>query len=131
MKKLVLLSLAILSSSVLAMPPKPASCPSPAAIQSVGVQTYENGDVPGTWIVGVDRNTFGTPDTWTFGITNIPAANGKDAMKIGQQQLTSIYGGVGPVAAPYGVWECLYSVKGGYWTVAFSPVDSMEVKKIL
>lgn len=131
MKKLVLLSLAILSQSIFAMPPKPASCPTPAAIQSVGMQTYEPGDTPGTWIVGVDDNNFGTADTWTFGISNIPAASGKDAMQIGEQQLSTIFGGVGPVASPFGVWECLYGVKGGYWTVAFSPVDSLDMKKIV
>lgn len=128
--KLLLLGLVLSQTAFAGMPPKPASCPSASAIQAVGVNAYEAGDTPGTWIVGVQANNYGTPNNWTFAVLNIPAPSGEAAMKIAKAELSTIGANTPPEASPIGLWICLYQVKGGYWTAALTPVNMLHGKSI-
>lgn len=127
--KMITLLTACFSQAVFAATPNSVQCPTPSAIQAVGVQKYEAGDTPGTWVVGVKANKYGTADNWTFGIVDIKASSGEAAMKIARKGLPSINQVTPPLPSMFGYgWECIYNNVDGYWTIAFTPVESAKLK---
>lgn len=107
----------------MAMPPKPASCPSVSSLKSSEF-TYVDHDETGYSVATV--NSFGTHDTWLFGIVDIKASSSQDAMNIGYSLLSTLYGSPQPVAiTKHNVWGCLYyTTTQGMYGIAVTPLSN-------
>ena len=104
-----------------AMPPRPEQCPTVGNIKFAGL-SYA---VPGNDGYTVAQfNNYATKDNWLFGFTSIKATSSQQALNIGRQWLSSLFGAPEPVAVTsQNVWACLYQTSNGDYGVALTPVN--------
>lgn len=112
MKKLALLSLLLLSSSVFANISlrEPEACPDVAAIKAAGVHNAMFNQSVG-WLVYNPQDALGTKDQWTFAVIGIDATDEGDAIEQANAKLGTLALVEGPTKKGnhYG---CVYKAEG-------------------
>lgn len=111
------------SSLIYAAPPKPAKCPNVDQIKAVKL-LYASSYTDGYTVMQL--NNYNTSDTWAFAFTSIQATSSQEALKIGNQWLSSLSGAPSPKLSPdQKVRYCLYTTSEGAYGVAITPIDSL------
>lgn len=118
---MALLGLSV-SSAALAIPAKPAGCPSIASIKQAGLTESERDDEDGSYIAGT-VNTYGTRDTWGFVVMmNLnQASSPEDALNKARAALPTISGNPQPYYTD-NHWACMYNIGNGYFAGAVTPI---------
>lgn len=106
--------------------PRPMKCPSPSAIQLVGVSqnAIENNKL---WFTGRRHQNYDTTTPWTFLLGNIVANNAHDAYVKGTAALAHLSYPTGPLAGPLDKWMCVYSTLEGYTGVVLTTPLALEL----
>lgn len=118
---LTVLAVIGLNAPSYAMPPEPAKCPSVESIKSVGL-SYASPDSDG--YMALQINKYNTNDKWLFGLTSIQASSSEEALSIGNQLLSTLFGS--PIPTPISsqnIWACLYQTANGSYGVALTPIN--------
>ena len=116
------LALVGLSATTYAMPPRPETCPAVANIQAAGL-SYSTIGTKGYTVAQL--NNYSTANTWVFGFTSIKANSTEDALKIGAELLSTLYGTPKPEPiVAYNLWACFYQTIQGNYGLAITPVNA-------
>lgn len=131
--KIILASAALVAAqTVFAASQEPASCPTIASIQSVGVSSTYHEPEKGTWI-GVEwKNKFNTDFEWTFGVGEFDSDDG-DVNKILEQAnkaISRLSAGAGPMQGKdengKPAWVCYYQGRHEIYAMAITPAVSPQ-----
>ena len=102
-----------------AIPFRPEKCPAAAQIKSEGLSYAEVGFQGYTVAQFSD---YGTNDAWLFGFTSIPAMSSQQALNVGHQRLSTLFGAPKPtIARSNNAWTCLYQTSNGFYGIAVTP----------
>lgn len=124
------LFLSLSQFSFAASPPKPNSCPSVSALQTIGVTEIIK---EGLWYGAVKSNNYDTNDKWTFSIGNFKATDENDAKQQALQAVSALTLQTGPVAFNINgqdSWVCVYNDRAGHLASAITPTVSFSLSRI-
>ena len=118
-------ALILLCNLAYAMPPKPQSCPSVGALQSVPFMMAQPSD---QGYIAFTMSDYSTNELWGFFVAGIDASSTDEAMQKASDAMNTLSGKPTPLPDEEDdMWLCIYNIGHGYLAVAGEPLP-MGVK---
>ncbi|MBA3662375.1 MAG: DUF4949 domain-containing protein [Gammaproteobacteria bacterium] len=129
--KLITLSLTLfLTQPNWAVAPSPTACPEVTAIKEIGARKAVKSSMMG-WIAYNMKQSYNTPQQWTFSIAGIDAKSEEEAITKANYVISTLSLQEGPIRGhKQNEWGCLY-VAGSYFALATTPPDNSPPSMML